>query len=83
MEEKLTLELLREVKALSRKWFIAFIVVLAMFFVSNLAWLYAWNLPAEETSTTEYDVQSEDNGNAIYNDDGKVNINGKSKSEEN
>lgn len=65
MEEKLTLELLREVKALSRKWFIAFIVVLVMFFVSNLAWLYAWNLPAEETTSTEV-VQDGDNGNNNY-----------------
>lgn len=77
MEEKLTLELLREVKALSRKWFIAFIVVLAMFFVSNLAWLYVWNLPSEETTTSTEVVQDGDNGNNNYiGNDGDIN-NGK------
>lgn len=65
MEEKLTLELLKEVKSLSRKWFVAFIIVLIMLFVSNIVWLYAWNLPSEETTSTEV-VQDGENGNNNY-----------------
>jgi hypothetical protein len=76
-DNTLAIELLHQVKANSRKWFIAFIIVLVMFFVSNIAWLYAWNLPAERTVTT-YDADSQDNGNAIINESGKVNVNGES-----
>ena len=87
MEDSLALELLKQVKADSKKWFTAFIIVLIMFFISNLAWLYAWNLPSEETKSTtttyDYDVDSEDDGNAIYNESGEVNINGESKKDGN
>ena len=76
MEEKdsLASELLHLVKTQARRWFIAFIVVLIMLFATNLAWLYAWNLPSEESTSESYDIQSEDNGNAVYNESGGVNI---------
>ena len=47
MEEKdsLASELLHLVKTQAHRWFIAFIIVLIMLFATNLAWLYAWNLP--------------------------------------
>lgn len=78
MEDSLALELLKQVKADSKKWFTAFIIVLIMFFLSNLAWLYAWNLPSDvtDTTTTNYEIDSEDNGNAVYNENGEVSING-------
>nr|DAT10837.1 MAG TPA: immunity protein [Caudoviricetes sp.] len=78
MEEKdsLASELLHLVKTQARRWFIAFIVVLIMLFATNLAWLYAWNLPSEESTSESYDIQSEDNGS------GGVNI-GTSESDEN
>jgi|GEM_PF-5449639 hypothetical protein len=62
MEEKdsLASELLHLVKTQARRWFIAFIVVLIMLFATNLAWLYAWNLPSEESTSESYDIQSED-----------------------
>lgn len=85
-QDTLALELLKQVKADSRKWFIAFIITLIMLFISNLAWLYAWNLPTDEvadTQTYDYDINSEDNGNAIYNDSGEVKINGKSTEDSN
>lgn len=83
MEEKdsLASELLHLVKTQARRWFIAFIVVLIMLFATNLAWLYAWNLPSEESTSESYDIQSEDNGNAIYSESGGVNI-GMSESDE-
>lgn len=63
MEEKdsLASELLHLVKAQARRWFIAFIIVLIMLFATNLAWLYAWNLPCEETT-----VSSDNDSNANY-----------------
>lgn len=77
-DNTLAMELLHQLKSNMRKWFIAFIIVLIMFFASNIAWLYAWNLPTENTTTTTYGADSEDNGNAIINDEGDVNINGES-----
>ena len=76
-DNTLAMELLHQLKSSMRKWFIAFIIVLIMFFASNVAWLYAWNLPAENTTTT-YDADSEDNGNAVINDEGEVSIDGES-----
>ena len=77
-DNTLAMELLHQLKSNTRKWFIAFIIVLIMFFASNIAWLYAWNLPTENTTTTTYDTDSEDNGNAVINDEGEVSIDGKS-----
>lgn len=77
-DNTLAMELLHQLKSNTRKWFISFIIVLIMFFASNIAWLYAWNLPTETTTTTTYDADSEDNGNAVINDEGEVSINGKS-----
>lgn len=51
-DNTLAMELLHQLKSNMRKWFIAFIIVLIMFFASNIAWLYAWNLPTENTTTT-------------------------------
>lgn len=73
--DKLALELLRELKATCKRWFILFIVALILLFATNLAWLYAWNLPGT-TSTESYEIDSEDNGNAVYNNSGEVNLNG-------
>lgn len=50
-ENSLASELLHEVKATSKRWFILFIIALLMLFGTNMAWLYAWNLPTEETVT--------------------------------
>lgn len=83
-DNTLAMELLHQLKSNMKKWFIAFIIVLIMFFASNIAWLYAWNLPAEtSTTTTTYDANSEDNDNAIINDSGKVNVNGEGNEDSN
>ena len=75
-KDSLASELLHELKASSKRWFILFIITLFMLFATNSMWLYAWNLPPEETSES-YDIDSEDNGNAVYNNSGEVDINGK------
>lgn len=61
--DNLATELLREVKATSKRWFILFIITLIMLCGTNMAWLYAWNLPSEETTTT---ITSDDDSNANY-----------------
>lgn len=61
--QSLASELLHEVKATSKRWFILFIITLLMLFGTNMAWLYAWNLPTEETIT---ELTSDDCSNANY-----------------
>ena len=61
--DNLATELLREVKATSKRWFILFIITLIMLCGTNMAWLYAWNLPSGETTTT---ITSDDGSNANY-----------------
>ena len=61
--DNLATELLREVKATSKRWFILFIITLIMLCGTNMAWLYAWNLPSEGTTTT---ITSDDGSNANY-----------------
>ena len=61
--DNLATELLREVKATSRRWFILFIITLIMLCGTNMTWLYAWNLPSEETTTT---ITSDAGSNANY-----------------
>lgn len=62
-DNTLASELLHELKASCKRWFIAFIIALAMLFATNIAWLYAWNLPSTETTTT---IDSDDGSNANY-----------------
>ena len=82
-EDRLALELLKQIKSDAKRWFIAFIITLLLLFLSNLTWLYVWNLPQEATST-EYDIDSEDDGNAVYNSNGKVSItDGENKNKDN
>ena len=69
--DNLATELLHEVKKQCKRWFIAFLICLAMLFVSNALWLYAWCLPTE---TEEYEITSDD-GNAIFNNSGEVSCN--------
>lgn len=61
--DNLATELLREVKATSRRWFILFIITLIMLCGTNMAWLYAWNSPSDETTTT---ITSDDGSNTNY-----------------
>ena len=69
-KQSLASELLHEVKATSKRWFILFIITLLMLFGTNMAWLYAWNLPTEETTTTiTQDCDDNGNNNFIGNDD--------------
>lgn len=82
--EGLASELLHEIKRESKRRFILLIICIVLLFASNMAWLIAWNLPAEtETVTESYELQGEDNANVIYNSDGEVRINGEDQNHEN
>jgi cell division septal protein FtsQ len=64
--ETLASEMLHELKMTSRRWFIAFIVVLALWFGTIGLFMWYMTLPTDEYST---DVISEDgNVNYIGND---------------
>ena len=60
-ENSLASELLHEVKATSRRWFVLFLITLLLLFWTNMAWLYAWNLPAETTIQQDADNASSNN----------------------
>lgn len=61
--EKFATELLHEVKASAKRWFIAFLVVLGLWFATIGVFIWYISLPVEETETyTE-----------LYNEDGNAN----------
>lgn len=80
--ENLATEILHELKMESRRRFILLIVTISLLFVSNVAWLIAWNLP-DEVATESYELMGEDSANVIYNQMGDVDVNGQNQSEEN
>lgn len=74
-EEGTTLatEILQEVKASARRWFIAFIIMLCVEIATVCGFLWYLSLPVDETVTVEND---EDNANYIGGDiTGNVNNN--------
>jgi len=77
----LALEVLKQMKeqhtVIVKRLIIALIIITVMFIGTNVFWIYKCYEP---TSTETYDIDSQDEGNAVYNDSGKVNINGENKS---
>ena len=74
-ETSFATELLQQIKATSKRWFIAFIITLILWFATIGGFIAYLSLPVDETVA----VQNED-GNANYIDDslnGDVNNNGK------
>ena len=76
--ENLASEILHELKLESKRRFVLLVVTISLLFVSNLAWLIAWNLP-DETVTESYELEGEDSANVIYNQLGEVSIDGQNK----
>lgn len=68
--DSLATELLKELKAQSKRWFMCFIICLVILFISNMAWLIAWTTP-----DSSYEVTSDNGSNAVYSE-GEVNIGG-------
>ena len=65
-KENLTLatEMLHELKASAKRWFIAFIVTLVLWFATIAVFMWYITLPTEDT-TEEVTIENED-GNANY-----------------
>lgn len=64
--EKFATELLHEVKASAKRWFIAFLVVLGLWFATIGVFIWYISLPVEEEYTEITDVQQEAD-NSSYN----------------
>ena len=61
MNENLATELLHELKATSKRWFIAFCIMVVLEIVTIAGFLWYISLPVEEIV-----VESDDGGNANY-----------------
>lgn len=75
MVENLATEILHEIKLESKRNFIMLIIAIILLFVSNIAWLYAWNLPDKQV-TESYELDGQDDANVVYNSQGEVQIDG-------
>ena len=60
--QTLASEMLSELKASNRRWFIAFVVVLALWFATIGAFLWYISLPVEENTVEQY---TDGNANSI------------------
>ena len=63
-------------KANSLKWFIFSMTILILFVGSNIFWIWKNNQyqKVQEVVEETYEIEANDNGNAVYNDDGSVAI---------
>lgn len=62
----LATELIRELKSTSKRWFVAFIVVLSLWFATIGGFIIYLSLPVEETNTETVTQDADDNGNNNY-----------------
>ena len=74
MEDKLTLELLKEVKANARKWFVIAIIELGVILTIVVSWfLMSYVIPVEDTTTTEVEQQGDNGNNNYIGNNGDIN----------
>ena len=61
-------------KANSLKWFIFSMTILILFVGSNIFWIWKNKQyeKVQEVVEETYEIEANDNGNAVYNDDGSV-----------
>ena len=78
--ETLATELLRQVKANARRWFIAFLVMVGIEVLTIGAFFWYLSLPTEEV-TTEYSQEVEDIDNSDVNQFIGDDYNGESKTD--
>lgn len=62
----LATELIRELKSTSKRWFIAFIVVLSLWFATIGGFIIYLSLPIEKTVTETVTQDADDNGDNNY-----------------
>lgn len=63
-EETLAMEMLRELKAQSKRWFISFIIVLILWFATIGVFVWYINQPIEEIETTTTQEADTDGNNS-------------------
>lgn len=68
-------------RIIKRLW-ITVLVLIALLAASNGAWIW-YESQWEDVTTTSYEAEANDGGNAVINGDGEVNINGESKVHQN
>lgn len=61
-EMNLATELMHELKAASRRWFIAFLVVLGLWFATIGGFIWYISLPVEETTSTDISQEADNDG---------------------
>ena len=59
--DNLATEMLKELKSNTRRWFIAFVIVLVLWFMTIGLFIAYINQPVEETITYTQDADSQDN----------------------
>lgn len=67
--ETLATELLHELKASAKRWFIAFLIVLALWFATIGAFLWYISLPVDE----EWTIEQESTDKSFNNIGGEIN----------
>lgn len=61
--ESLATELLHEIKSQAKRWFIAFIIILLLWFATIGAFLWYISLPVEEIESTTVEQGADNNTN--------------------
>lgn len=59
--DSLATEMLKELKSNTRRWFVAFVIVLVLWFMTIGLFIAYINQPVEETITYTQDADSQDN----------------------
>ena len=65
-------EILGMLKTQLRNAHIIIVILIIALFASNMMWLYAWNLPVDETTTTETITQDGEGVNNYIGNDGDI-----------
>ena len=65
-------EILGMLKTQLRNAHIIIVILIIALFASNMVWLYAWNLPVEETTKTETVTQDGEGINNYVGNDGDI-----------
>ena len=69
--ENLAMEMLRELKQNSRRWFISFVIVLILWFATIGIFIWYVNTPIEETTTYTQEADTQGDNSGINQDIGE------------
>lgn len=72
-EDNLATELLHTLKTSIKRLYVILMILIVLLFGTNMAWLYAWNLPSEESTTTITQDCDDSGSNNFIGNDGDIN----------